>query len=185
LARVVTGVFGGVIGSVVLAIATDLFPLQMRGRVMGVVQTAFSGSQVLGIPAGLYVANLWNWHATFLAIICISIPVSLIIVLYMKPVAGHLALRQDDSPWRHLTGTLLAPRYMLAFATTALLVTGGYMLMPFGSVFTVNNLGIALTDPQFILCLESLRSLRGRWSEGPAMHSESLGPLFSAALFRL
>jgi predicted MFS family arabinose efflux permease len=146
LARVVTGVFGGVIGSVVLAIATDLFPLQMRGRVMGVAQTAFSASQVLGIPAGLYVANLWNWHATFLAIICISIPVSLIIVLYMKPVAGHLALRQDDSPWRHLTGTLLVPRYMLAFATTALLVTGGYMLMPFGSVFTVNNLGIALTD---------------------------------------
>ena len=34
----------------------------------------------------------------------------------------------------------------MAFATTALLVTGGYMLMPFGSVFTVNNLGIALTD---------------------------------------
>jgi predicted MFS family arabinose efflux permease len=146
LARVVTGVFGGVIGSVVLAIATDLFPLQMRGRVMGVVQTAFSASQVVGIPAGLYIANLWNWHATFLAIICISIPVSLIIVLYMKPVAGHLALRQDDSPWRHLTGTVLVPKYMMAFATTALLVTGGYMLMPFGSVFTVNNLGIALTD---------------------------------------
>jgi predicted MFS family arabinose efflux permease len=146
LARVVTGVFGGVIGSVVLAIATDLFPLQMRGRVMGVVQTAFSASQVLGIPAGLYIANLWNWHVTFLAIICIAIPVGLIIVLYMKPVAGHLALRQDNSPWRHLTGTLLVPRHMLAFATTALLVTGGYMLMPFGSVFTVNNLGIALTD---------------------------------------
>jgi predicted MFS family arabinose efflux permease len=95
LARVVTGVFGGVIGSVLLAIATDLFPLQMRGRVMGVVQTAFSASQVLGIPAGLYIANLWNWHVTFLAIICISIPVSLIIVLYMKPVAGHLTLGCD------------------------------------------------------------------------------------------
>ncbi|HLK80944.1 MAG TPA: MFS transporter [Xanthobacteraceae bacterium] len=52
-ARIVTGVFGGVIGSVVLAIVTDLFPLAMRGRVMGVVQTAFSASQVLGIPAGL------------------------------------------------------------------------------------------------------------------------------------
>src|SRR5579863_9916394 len=42
LARIVTGLFGGVIGSVVLAIATDLFPFQMRGRVMGVVQTVFS-----------------------------------------------------------------------------------------------------------------------------------------------
>ncbi len=35
VARIVTGLFGGVIGSIVLAIATDLFPLEMRGRVMG------------------------------------------------------------------------------------------------------------------------------------------------------
>jgi predicted MFS family arabinose efflux permease len=146
LARIVTGLFGGVIGSVVLAIATDLFPLQMRGRVMGIVQTAFSASQVLGIPAGLYIANLWNWHVTFLAIILIAIPVGVIIVVYMRPVAGHLALKQADSPWRHLTGTVFVPRYVLAFATTALLVTGGYMMMPFGSVYTVNNLGIRLSD---------------------------------------
>ncbi len=53
-ARIVTGLFGGVIGSVVLAITTDLFPLQMRGRVMGVISTAFAASQILGLPAGLY-----------------------------------------------------------------------------------------------------------------------------------
>ena len=50
LGRIVTGVFGGVVGSIVLAIITDLFPLHMRGRVMGYVQTAFAASQVLGIP---------------------------------------------------------------------------------------------------------------------------------------
>jgi predicted MFS family arabinose efflux permease len=146
VARVVTGLFGGVIGSVALAIVTDLFPLAMRGRVMGVVQTAFSASQVLGIPAGIYIANLWNWHVTFLAIILVAVPVGVIIVVYMKPVVGHLALKQESSPWRHLTATIFVPRYLLAFATTALLVTGGYMLMPFGSVFTVNNLGIPLAD---------------------------------------
>jgi predicted MFS family arabinose efflux permease len=146
LARIVTGLFGGVIGSIVLAIATDLFPLQMRGRVMGVVAAAFSASQVLGIPTGLYIANHWNWHATFLAIVLVTIPVGLVIAFYMKPVTGHLALKQSESPWRHLTGTVLVQRYVMAFATTALLVTGGYMLLPFASVYTVNNLGIALTD---------------------------------------
>jgi predicted MFS family arabinose efflux permease len=146
VARVVTGIFGGVIGSVVLAIVTDLFPLAMRGRVMGVVQTAFSASQVLGIPAGIYIANLWNWHVTFLAIVLVAVPVGVIIFVYMKPVAGHLARKQETSPWRHLAATVCVPRYLLSFATTALLVTGGYMLMPFGSVFTVNNLGISLAD---------------------------------------
>src|SRR5678815_3475561 len=62
LARIVTGLFGGVIGSVVLAIATDLFAPQMRGRVMGFIQTAFAASQVLGIPFGIYLSNHWNWH---------------------------------------------------------------------------------------------------------------------------
>jgi predicted MFS family arabinose efflux permease len=146
LARIVTGLFGGVIGSIVLAIATDLFPLQMRGRVMGVVQTAFSASQVLGIPAGLYIANFWNWHVTFLAIVLVAIPVGLIIIFHMRPVTGHLALKQNESPWRHFIGTVTVPRYLMAFAVTALLVTGGYMLMPFGSVYTVNNLGIQLSD---------------------------------------
>jgi predicted MFS family arabinose efflux permease len=146
VARIVTGLFGGVIGSVVLAIATDLFPFELRGRVLGVVQTAFSASQVMGIPAGLYIANLWNWHMTFASIVLIAVPVGLIIVVYMRPVSSHLALKQNDSPWRHLTSTILVPSYAMAFATTAFLVTGGYMLMPFGSVYTVNNLGLQLSD---------------------------------------
>jgi predicted MFS family arabinose efflux permease len=36
------------------------------------------------------------------------------------------------------------PRHLQAFGTTALLATGGFMLMPFGSAFTVHNLGIAI-----------------------------------------
>ena len=145
-ARIVTGLFGGVIGSIVLAIATDLFALEMRGRVMGVVQTAFSASQVLGIPAGIYIANLWGWHVTFVAIILLATPVALVIVFYMKPVSSHLALKQAENPWKHLKGTVFEPQFAIAFVTTALLATGGYMLMPFGSLYTVNNLGISLTD---------------------------------------
>src|SRR6202453_1152095 len=58
-ARMITGLFGGVIGSVVLAIVTDLYAFDLRGRVMGFVQTAFAASQVLGLPIGLYLANHW------------------------------------------------------------------------------------------------------------------------------
>jgi predicted MFS family arabinose efflux permease len=48
LARVVTGLFGGVIGSVILAIATDLFPLEMRGRVMGLCRRHLPPPRCLG-----------------------------------------------------------------------------------------------------------------------------------------
>src|SRR5437868_7524097 len=48
-ARIVTGIFGGVIGSISFAIVTDLFAMQVRGLVMGFVQMSFSASQGLGI----------------------------------------------------------------------------------------------------------------------------------------
>src|ERR1700722_14868435 len=142
-ARIVTGLFGGVIGSVVLAIVTDLFPLEMRGRVMGVISTAFAASQVLGLPAGLYLTSHWDWHAPFLAIIAIGLPAGVIIMLFMRPVVGHLALKQERSALTHLVKTITEPRYRLAFVLVMLLPTGGYMLMPFGTAYIVNNVGLS------------------------------------------
>src|SRR5580693_2421157 len=138
LGRIVTGLFGGVIGSVVLAIVTDLFALQLRGRVMGFVQTAFAASQVLGIPAGLFLSNHWNWHVAFGALVGLSIATIAAILLMMRPVNAHLKLKQDSNAFRHLIATVGQPRYTLAFGVTTLLATGGFMLMPFGSAFTVS-----------------------------------------------
>jgi predicted MFS family arabinose efflux permease len=143
-ARIVTGLFGGVIGSIVFAISTDLFPPQMRGRVMGFIQTAFAASQVLGLPFGLYLSNHWDWHAPFLAMAAISLAGGLAVAWRMEPVAEHLKLPHERNPWVHLLQTVTEPRHWIAFALTALLATGGFMLMPFGSAYTVNNLGIDL-----------------------------------------
>src|ERR1700676_2932178 len=95
LGRIVTGLFGGVMGSIILAIITDLFALRLRGRVMGFVQTAFAASQVLGIPAGLFLSNHWNWHVSFAALIVLSIAAMVAVVLLMKPVNAHLLLKQE------------------------------------------------------------------------------------------
>ena len=146
MARVVTGLFGGVIGSIVLAISTDLFPANMRGRVMGLIQTAFAASQVLGIPLGLYLSNRWSWHMPFLAMAGLGVVGGLVVSWRMQPVADHLKLPQEHSPWVHLLRTLSVPRHLLAFGTTALLTIGGFMLMPFSSAFAVSNLGISLHD---------------------------------------
>jgi predicted MFS family arabinose efflux permease len=158
-ARVVTGLFGGVIGSVVLAITTDLFPLEMRGRVMGVISTAFAASQVLGLPAGLYLTAHWDWHAPFLAIIAVGVPAGFMIMLFMRPVVGHLALQQEHSPVLHLIHTITEPRYRLAFLLVMLMPTGGYMLMPFGTAYIVNNVGLAFTVLPVIYLVTGVSSI--------------------------
>src|SRR5580658_5224717 len=159
LGRIVTGLFGGVIGSIVLAIVTDLFQFHLRGRVMGFVQTAFAASQVLGIPAGLFLSNHWNWHVAFGALVVLAIVTIGAIALVMRPVNGHLLLKQDKNAFRHLIATVAQPRYWMAFAVTTLLATGGYMLMPFGSAYTVHNLGIDIVHLPTIYLVSGLFSI--------------------------
>lgn len=159
LGRIVTGLFGGVVGSVVLAIITDLFPLHQRGRVMGFVQTAFAASQVLGIPVGLFLANRWNWHVSFGAIVILAIVVIVSVLLLMRPVNEHLKLKQYGNAFAHLIATVTEPSYTLAFGVTTLLATGGFMLMPFGSAFTVHNLGIDIEHLPTIYLVSGLFSI--------------------------
>jgi predicted MFS family arabinose efflux permease len=159
IARIVTGLFAGIVGSASMAIITDLFPIQMRGRVMGFVQMAFGGSQVLGIPIGLLLANHWGWHSTFWMIVAFGLVLGVVIVMYMKPVTEHLKLRTERDPLEHLVKTVSNRPYLVGFLGTVLLATGGFMIMPFASTFTTNNLGIDQHDLPKLYLVTGISSL--------------------------
>jgi len=142
LARMITGLFAGVVGSVAFAIVTDLFPLEMRGRVMGVIQTAFAASSVLGIPLALLLSTRWGWNAPFFLLVAVSALVGGLIWTYLRPVDEHLKHHPDRGPLHHLIQTVSNRLYLQGFATTGLLSVGGFMLMPFMSVFMVHNIGL-------------------------------------------
>jgi len=169
-ARIVTGIFGGVIGSIIFAIITDLFKMEVRGRVMGFVQMAFAASQILGLPLGLYLANLWGWHSPFLLIVGISIAVGIAIVVYLKPIDAHLLIQKKQNAFQHLIKIFTKSDYLKAFAATTLLATGGFMLMPFGSTFSINNLGITMEQLPVVYLITGLFAmvtgpLVGRFSD--------------------
>ena len=150
VARIVTGIFGGVISAVGFAIITDLFKMEVRGQVMGFIQTAFAASQVLGIPVGLLLANQFTWHAPFWLIAGFSALTAIVIAIYMKPITDHLAFPSIHNPFKHLWKTLTNNDYVKGFVTTIFLATGGYMLMPFGSAFSTNNLGLSVKSLPFL-----------------------------------
>lgn len=142
MARIITGLFGGVIGSISLAIMTDLFSINQRGRVMGFIQMAFATSQILGIPIGLYFANLWGWHSAFLMIVGLAVLILIAVIFKMQPVNKHLELQSDKNPFLHLWHTLGNKSYQTGFSAVAILSVGGFMLQPFGSAYLVNNIHI-------------------------------------------
>ena len=159
MARIVTGIFGGVIGAVSFAIITDVFKLEVRGRVMGFVQMSFAASQVLGLPVGLYLANQWGWHSPFIMIVGLSVIVGIAIIVYMKPINEHLKIQTDRNALQHLGKTISNSTYIKAFAATILLATGGFMLMPFGSAFAINNLGITLKQLPMLYMITGIFSI--------------------------
>ena len=142
IARIVTGLFGGVIGSISMAIVADLFPLEQRGRVMGFMQMGFGASQVLGIPISLYFANHFGWNAPFLAIVVLAFLIWTLILTRVAPIDQHLALQGDRNPVAHLLHTVSKKEYRVGFLATCLLSLGGFMMMPWGSAFAINNLRI-------------------------------------------
>ncbi len=143
IARIITGLFGGVMASISMAIVTDLFPLGMRSRVMGYVQMSFAVSQVAGIPLGIYLANSFGWHAPFFFIVAMSAVAGAAIVKWMRPIDAHIHAGISTNAFLHLKKTISQRHYMKAFGTTALLSIGAFMLMPFSSAFIVNNVGVS------------------------------------------
>ncbi len=141
-ARLLTGIFGGVLGSIGQAIVADLFAPNVRGRAMGTIQSAFSASQILGIPIGLYLAARVDWHAPFWVISSVGVVVGLVMLRHLRPINAHLSVTKAVHPVRHLLQTLSRRRYIVSYLATTFVAAGGFMLMPFASAFIVGNLGI-------------------------------------------
>ncbi|HRG09948.1 MAG TPA: MFS transporter [Cyclobacteriaceae bacterium] len=158
-ARIFTGIFGGVIGSITFAIVTDMFAIEVRGRVMGFLQMAFASSQVLGIPVGLYFAEKWGWHSPFIMIVIVSMVVGIAIILFLKPIDEHLKIKNDRNAFTHLFKTISNSTYLKTFAATTLLATGGFMMMPFGADFGVNNLKLTLKQLPTLYMVTGIASM--------------------------
>jgi predicted MFS family arabinose efflux permease len=161
VARIVTGMFGGVIASVSLAIVTDLFPYELRSRVMGFVQMSFAVSQVAGIPVGIYLANAFGWHAPFWLILAVGACAGLVIARTMRPINGHLirGAAATRTPLVHLGKIIAHGRYRLAFITTAVLAIGAFLMMPFSTAFLVNNIAISQAQLPLVFLLTGVSTM--------------------------
>lgn len=169
-ARIFTGLFGGVIGSISMAIVSDLFPLEKRGRVFGFLQMGFGACQVLGIPLSLYIANIWGWQSPFLMIVGLSFIIWLFIVLKLKPVREHLEHKSERKAISHLWHTLTLRKYRIGFLATAFLSLGSFMMMPWGSAYVINNLKITTQQLPFIymasgVCTLTIMPIVGKLSD--------------------
>jgi predicted MFS family arabinose efflux permease len=143
VARVLAGVFGGVLGALVQTIVADTVPYQRRGQAMGVVMAAFSLSTVAGVPASLWLASVWGWHTPFIVLAVASVLILLVALRLVPELSGHLQAQASGAKaWHGLAEVLRAPGHWKAFALSALMMLGSFSIIPYITIYTTTNLGL-------------------------------------------
>lgn len=142
VARIVAGAFGGVLNACVLSMVADLIPFERRGAAMGVVMSSFSIASVVGVPLGLYVAQLFDWHAAFYFIVLVGLIfwiLSFIILPSIQVRSKQMGLKENLMNFR---GILSQRDYLQSFLLTSVLGFGIFMIVPFISPYMVGNVGL-------------------------------------------
>jgi predicted MFS family arabinose efflux permease len=149
-ARLAAGACGGAAGAIVQAMVADVIPPERRGRGLAVVATAFPLASVLGIPAGLFLANLFEWHAPFLLLAALTVPIGCIAARFL-PSLPPAADRPH--PGRQMQAILTHGVHRRGFLLTAALVFAGGLIIPFMSPSLVANTGLRETQLTWVyLC---------------------------------
>lgn len=151
-ARAITGAFGGLLGTTVMTIVSDAIPAAKRGRAMGIVMSAFAVASVIGVPAGLALANAFSWHAPFVLVGGIAIVLAFAVARLVKSQRSHLD-PQVEAPLpttTFLKETARDPIRWTALGLTALLMLSQFTVIPFISPSLVANVGFREDQLPFI-----------------------------------
>lgn len=151
IARIFTGMLGGLIGSQVLSILADLVVAENRGKATGMVMTGFSAASVLGVPVGLYSASVWNWKVPFIGIGILGILVWLAAFFIVPNLTLHLQKdRIRKNPLVTLQEILSFRSHQLALIFTVLVAFSHFTMIPFLSPYMVANVGFKEVQLSYI-----------------------------------
>ncbi|HYP17617.1 MAG TPA: MFS transporter [Opitutus sp.] len=146
LARALGGAFGGVSGSLCLAIVSDLIPPERRAAGIGIIMTAFAVAAAIGVPVGLQLALHFGWRSPFTFLAAFAAVVWGLTFRLMPPVRGHLQTGVNKGQaFRELLRDANAGRGILFMAV---MVLGHFSIIPLLSPHFVGGVASVLTAPR-------------------------------------
>ena len=136
LLRFLAGGLAGLCGSLLMSVLSHSFGSNQRGRAIGMVLSATSVAQIIGIPVGLFLVNKFSWNTPFLLNCCLGIPI-LILLFRVKPEPDSTK-NQDTTPGTTSVGALRQmldiarqPFHFKAILCTLLTMSAGTLIIPF------------------------------------------------------
>jgi predicted MFS family arabinose efflux permease len=166
LARALAGLFGGPATSLSFSIITDVIPVGLRGRAIGMVMGAFSAATVLGVPAGLLLAEHLGWRSTFFSVAGVGALIVIGAIFLLPPLTSHLVEYAKEA--RHTTtlDLLSRPLVRVSLVMTTAVMMSGFVLIPNISNFLHLNHGVEMGQLKFLYLLGGTGSLLASQTAG-------------------
>lgn len=170
LARGVAGVFGGIMGALIHTMVGDAIPFSRRARANGIVASAFSLSTIAGVPLSLWLANHLGWRAPFVFIAALSVVFLAIGLRFLPELRLHLSEEKRDHLLSATFSVLGDANHLRALLFSSLIIFSGFTVIPYITVYAVNNVGIAQLDIPLVYLVGGFATfitarLIGRWAD--------------------
>ncbi len=170
IARGLAGAFGGIMGALVQTIIGDTIPFARRARASGIVSTAFSISTVAGVPISLWLATHFQWRAPFFFIVLLCIVFIAIGIRILPELRHHISIEQRKHPFVEVFAVLRDANHLRAMLFSALIIFSGFTVIPYITVYAVNNIFISQHDIPYIYFAGGLATLItarliGHWAD--------------------
>jgi predicted MFS family arabinose efflux permease len=152
-ARILAGIFGGVLSALSQTIVADVIPFERRGRAMGIVMTSFSVATVIGVPSGLFLAAHFSWHAPFFGIAAIVGLLTCGAAITLPNLTDHLQGGNKLSVFKTIVQVIQDPNHLKTFAFSGLMMFAGFTVIPFLTIYLQVNVGWQNDEvPYLYLC---------------------------------
>ena len=149
-ARAVAGAFGGVMSAVVFSIIADIIPDHRRGAATGTILSSFPIASVIGVPTGLFLAELSDWRAPYILLTILGLLIIIAVLRLLPPIRDHLIHQREKNPLRQLHLIFSNHNHLVAFALIAMLMFAGFTVIPFISAYVVSNAGMKEADLPYL-----------------------------------
>jgi predicted MFS family arabinose efflux permease len=141
VARILAGIFGGVLSALSQTIVADVIPFERRGRAMGIVMTSFSVATVIGVPSGLFLAAQFSWHAPFFGIAAVVGLLTCGAAVTLPNLTDHLHGGNKLSVFKTIGQVIQDPNHLKTFAFSGLMMFAGFTVIPFLTIYLQVNVG--------------------------------------------
>lgn len=160
LARIFTGMFGGMLGALVLSIIGDAIPLERRATAMGSVMAAFSVASVVGVPFGLYLATTFNWQMPFLLLAFLGLIVLFLVFKFVPEMKGHFDTSiSKPNPLKFVVSIAGNRNQLMALGLMVFMMLSQFSYISMLSPYMVSNVGFTEHDLTYIYLLGGIATI--------------------------